>query len=523
MIRMDGSLLNRRFFGRTLAVLLFVTLSVAGMIFALYLFYVANSPYMYLLAASFTILSLIAGFFNIYASIWYFRSFFYDKYLEKINAGLPKITAFPRVAVAIPVYNEDPGMVEKNLKELLKLNYPKGKINFYLADDSTDKKIVAELAKISRKLGVEYIHRENRQGFKAGALNNMLKYSKEEFLAVFDADEYLIDKNFLLDLLPYIADKKVSYVQTEKKYMKHSFFSDSVDIFDAFFYKFIQPARALNNTAVFAGSCGLIRRSALDNIGGFPEYVIEDTFFSFESDMHDYKSMYVPKIYALGRPIKTFTELVKQQWRYNYGDTQFISYFFKRNKESPSGKRKSILAYVDYITHGFGLNYLSAVLIMFTIASIGVVFVALPFAHISVNNFLSGSQLPVYLEILGFFAFTLSLLTPVLLTKIYFKSFSKGFMVFLLNYALAFVRTKAAIATVMNMNPGIHWNRSKLQSGKSDAIFSISNTKTEIAFASIMFGLSAFALSVANLAGGIWLLWYGILYSLATIFLYKYG
>ncbi|MDE1869491.1 MAG: glycosyltransferase [Candidatus Micrarchaeota archaeon] len=520
---MDLSLLNRRFFGRTLAVLLFVTLSIAGMIFSVYLFYVANSPYMYLLAATFTLLSLIAGFFNIYASIWYFRSFFYEAYLAKITARLPRLTVLPTVAIAIPVYNEDPHMVKKNVLELKKLNYPKGKIKFYLADDSTDPKIASELSRICKRLGMMYIHRENRQGYKAGALNNALKRSKEEFLAVFDADEFLVDRNFLMDLLPYMSDRKVSYVQTEKKYMKHSFFSDSVDIFDAFFYKFIQPARALNNTAVFAGSCGLIRRSALDKIGGFPEYVIEDTFFSFESDMHDFKSMFVPKIYALGRPIKTFTELVKQQWRYNYGDTQFISYFFRRKNDNPSGKPKSLLSSIDYITHGFGLNYLSAVLIMFTLASIGVVFTTLPFAHISVNNFLSGSQLPVYLEILGFLAFTLSLLTPVLLTKIYFKSFSKGFMVFLLNYALAFVRTKAAIATIMNMNPGINWNRSKLQSGKNDAIFSLSNTKTEIVFAGAMFGLSILAFSQFNIAGGIWLVWYGILYSLATFLLYKYG
>ncbi|MGI0141666.1 MAG: glycosyltransferase [Candidatus Micrarchaeales archaeon] len=520
---MDRSWLNRRFFGRTLAVLLFVTLSVAGMIFSVYLFYVAQSPYMYLLAASFTALSLIAGFFNIYSSIWYFRSFFYESYLKKIKSALKKFSGHPSVAVAVPVYNEDPAMVEKNVTQLMKLNYPKNKIRFYLLDDSTDMEIAASLSKMSKKLGLIYLHRDDRQGFKAGALNNMLKHSKEEFLAVFDADEYLIDRNFIVDTLPYMSDEKVSYIQTEKQYAKYSFFSDSVNIFDAFFFKFIQPARALNNTAVFAGSCGFIRRAALDDIGGFPEYVIEDTFFSFESDMHRYKSMYLPKVYALGRPIKTFTELVKQQWRYNYGDTQFISYFFKRKSQKAEKRKPHILAYMDYITHGFGLNYLSVVLIMFTFVSIGVVFAALPFAHISISNFLSTSQLPIYLEILGFFAFTLSLLTPVLLTKIYFKSFSKGFMVFLLNYALAFVRAKAALATIMNMNPGINWNRSKLRSGKNNIGYSVWNTKSEIAFASVMFGLSAYALSIFNLAGGIWLAWYGILYSLATVLLFKYG
>ncbi|MDE1762210.1 MAG: glycosyltransferase [Candidatus Micrarchaeota archaeon] len=521
---MNYSLLNRSFLGRTLTVLLFITLSVAGMVFSVYLFSIARSPYMYILAVSFMGLSLIAGFFNVYASIWYFRSYFYDGYIKEVVSGFRKSSAKPTVAVVVPVYNEDPEMVERNIAKLRELDYPKSRMHFYLADDSTDERMAASLESVSKKHGFEYIHRDNRTGFKAGALNNALSASKEEFVAVFDADEYLTDKNFITDLLPFFQNKKIAYVQTEKRYAKHSFFSDSVDVFDAFFFKFIQPARSLNNTAIFAGSCGLIRRSALEKIGGFPEYVIEDTFFSFESDMHDFKSLHYPKVYAIGRPIKTFSELVKQQWRYNYGDTQFISYFFRRK-----GYRKgSPLSNIDYITHGFGLNYLSVVLIMFTIVSIGVVFAALPFAHFNFQNisanFLSANKIAIYLEILGFFAFTLSLLTPVLLTKIYFKSFKKGFMIFLLNYALAFVRTKAAVATFLKgANPGIHWNRNGVKTVKNNFPYAVANTRTEISFAAVMFGLGAFSLLQSNISGGVWLLWYGVLYSLSTVMLYKYG
>lgn len=521
---MKRHFLDRSLLGRFLTVILFATLSVAGMIFSIYLFTIAQNIYMYLLAASFTTLSLVAGFFNIYASIWYFRSFFYESYLDNIKKGFKKVNSYPSVAIAIPVYNEDPAMVEKNAKELLKMNYPKEKLSYFLLDDSTDKEITHKLEIMCKKIGIDYIHRNTRQGFKAGALNNMVKNSKAQLLAVFDADEYLTDKNFIVDLIPYFQDEKISYIQTEKKYTPHSFFSDSVDIFDAFFFKFIQPARALNNTAVFAGSCGLIRMSALKNIGGFPEYVIEDTFFSFESNIHEYKSLYVPKIYALGRPIKTFTELVKQQWRYNYGDTQFIGYFFNRKKKYTKGSAIThLLANMDYITHGFGLNYLSFVVIGFTIVSIGVIFAALPFVHLDVNSIFNSGQLGIFLEVLGFLAFTLSLLTPVLLTKIYFKSFKKGLMVFLLNYALAFVRIKAAIATVVGTNPGIHWNRSKLESGVNDIEYSLLNTKAEVAFAAVMFGLGIFALSEFNIAGSIWMVWYAFLYSLATILLFKYG
>ncbi len=511
--------IDRKFLTRLFTAMMFVILSVAGVGFAIYLFFVSTSLYTYLIAICFMLLSLVSGFFNIYASVWYVRSYFYTDYLRNINKNLEPITSFPTVAVVVPAYNEEAAMVKKNLTRLKELNYPKDKIRFYLADDSTKPEISGELEMFCKRNGIHFLHRKNRTGYKAGALNEFMKISRESFVAIFDADEYLTDKNFLMDTLPYFQDPCLSYVQTEKRYMKGSFFSDSVDTFDAFFFTFIQPARALNNTAVFAGSCGLIRRAALDKIGGFPEYVIEDTFFSFESDAHNFKSLYLPKVYALGRPISTFSALVKQQWRYNYGDTQFIGYFFKRAGFS---KRKSPLSNMDYVTHGFGLNYLSVFLILFTILSIGIVFSSTPFAHITMAEFFTQNQLSFDLELLGLFAFTLSLFVPIILAKMYFKSWRKGLMVFLLNYALAFIRTKAAIATFLNKDPGLEWNRNKI-SQKMDIVSTMMNTKVEIAFSGLMFVLAFVAYSQSNIAGTLWLMWYGVLYALTTIFLHKYG
>jgi cellulose synthase/poly-beta-1,6-N-acetylglucosamine synthase-like glycosyltransferase len=517
----EASSPRKEYVGRLLTVILFSVLSAAGFGFSIYLFYVANSIYMIFLAIFFTILSLFAGFFNIYASIWYFRSYFYTGYLKKITDGLKPMESLPKVALVMPVYNEDPEMVERNLKELWKMNYPKAKLEVFVADDSTEQDYINRIERSCGKLGVTFVHRKERKGYKAGAINNIIyNLTDAPFFAVFDADEYLSNPNFLKDLLPYFQDDKLAYVQTEKRYAKGTFFSDCVDIFDAFFFKFIQPARALDNTAIFAGSCGLINKSAFMEIGGFPEYVIEDTFFSFESDMHGFKSIYIQDVYALGRPVRSFTELAKMQWRYNYGDTQFISYYFQKKGYT---KRKTPFSVPNYVTHGLGLNYISIFLILFTIASIGITFTAVPFAHIDVFHFLQTNTMQLDLELLGFFAFTLSLLTPALLTRIYFKSWAKGLMVFLLNYALAFVRTKAALATLINKNPGMHWNKLKYMGFSGNALSSLRNTGTEVVFASMMFVLAYFALAQSNIAGGIWLTWYGFLYLLATAFLYKYG
>ena len=506
---------------RFLGIIMFSVLTAMGLIFSVYLLLNAQSAYTYAIAIMFFCLSALSGVFNIASSYWYYRSYFYDVHIDNITKSLKPLSRFPTVAIAVPTFNEDPEMVIENMKVLKGMNYPSDKKHYYLLDDSTDAEARSKLSRFCKKDGITYLHRNSRKGYKAGALNNMLKHSKEEFVAVFDYDETLTDKNFLMETLPYFSDMSVSYVQTEKRYAKGTLFSDTVDLFDAFFFKFIQPARALNNTAIFAGSCGIIRRDAIDSIGGFPEYIIEDTFFSFESDINKYKSLYVPKVYALGKPIKTFSELAKQQWRYNYGDTQFLKYFFTR-KKSENKKLLSPLSKIDYMTHGFGLNYLSTILLLFTIISVFIVFSTFPVSHITLKNLFATNNLNIYLELFGVSALLVSILTPVILTKLYFNSARKGFMIFIVNFALVLVRTKAAISAVFSINPRTRWVRINTRD-EMNLTRAIKNSLAEVSFSALLVSLGAVAIFIDNFSGGVWLLWYGLLYSSTFFFFYKYG
>jgi cellulose synthase/poly-beta-1,6-N-acetylglucosamine synthase-like glycosyltransferase len=512
----DG--IDKERIGRLFTVFVFLTLSVTGFGFAVYLFFVAHSIMLYAIAVIFLMLSIGAGFFNVLASYWYYRSFEYNRYVENFRKNLKPVKDYPTVSVVMPTHTESIHEIKKNLIELKKINYQKGKMHIFVLNDSENLEMKKNLEGICNKLHVKFINKENNIGYKAGSLNNFLKHSKDEFVAIFDADEYLEDKNFLVDTIPFFQDEKIAYVQTEKRYRKGTFFSDSVDIFDAFFFRFIETSRSMDNTAIFSGSCGVIRRSVIDEVGGFPEVMIEDTFFSLESDLKGYRGFYLPKVYARGEPITTFTGLVKQQWRYNYGDTQFIAYFLKKKDK----KKKHWFQRVNYTAHGFGLNYLSLGLILFTLISLLIVFSSLPFAHINVSSIsslfkISGIEIA---ELLGLFAFLLSMFVPAILTKMYFKSFKKGVMVFLLNYALAFVRAKAAIAAMVGSTKRPSWGN---KSGYNNNIISaIGNTKTEMAFTGILVLLGIVALSRSNIAGGIWLIWYAGMYSLATLFFYKY-
>ncbi len=496
---------------------LVIILDVVGIGFAVYLITISSNLYTIAIAAIFLLLTIIATFFNTLAAFSYYDSYFYEKEFKKIKAKTKPLSNYPTVAIAVPTYNEEPKMVEHTISKLMQIEYPKDKLKIYLLDDSTKEEIANELRRFSEEEGIFYLHRDNRRGFKAGALNNMLKYSKEEFIAIFDADEYLVNKNFLIDLIPFFEDKKVGYVQTEKRYAKSNFFANSIDLFNGFFFSFVQTSRATHNTSIFAGSCGIVRRSALDDIGGFPKYVIEDTFLSFKQKLKKYKSIYVPRVYALGRPINKFSAFAKQQWRYNYGGTQFLGFYLKNRKK----RHFRLIEHIDYISLGFGLNYLSVILLLFTVLSILIVFANFPFNSYGWNNILNPAYIKSYLEIFGIMALLLSFLAPILVSRIYFGSFGYGVMIFLLNFALAFIRTKAAIAAALHLNPVKGWAKGESQKLKR-AFAAFKNSVAEVTFATILFILSIFAFITNNPSGGLWLVWYSLLYSSTFYFFYKY-
>ena len=515
--------MDKNLFLRGISIFLFSVLTVLGIGFSIYIMLITKSVLSEAVALAFLMLSAISGFFNTFTSYSYYRSYLYDKHLEKIQKGLKPLQRYPTVAVVMPVYNEDKNITERNFLRLMEMEYPKDKISFYLLDDSTDARIRNELKRFASRTGISYIHREDRRNFKAGALNNFCMNAKEEFLAIFDYDEYLSDKKFVLDLLPYFSNKKLSYVQTEKRFQKGTFFSDTVDIFHGFFFKFIQPSRALNNTGIFAGSCGMIRTSYLKKMGGFPEYVTEDTFFSFESDANGYESLYLPKNYALGAPITKFSHLAKQQWRYNYGDTQFLGYFVGKILGKENKKPKSRWLMVDYVTHGFGLNYISVVLIIFTLVSVAIVFSGLTIVPSSgIAGMLTSSSAEIVFETLGVLAFSLSLLAPVVVTKLYFGSLKKGFMMLMLNFALAFIRTKAALLAIFNSTVNNSWTGISFLKAEKGIIFALKNSVVETVFSGALFVLGIVAMLINNMYGGLWLMGYGVFYISTAYMFYKY-
>src|SRR5437763_13290029 len=148
--------------------------------------YHLNSFDIFILAPYLTILSILA----IYGIHRYHLVFLYLRHKNKVALPKAKLQELPKVTVQLPVYNEM-YVVERLVEAACKIRYPRELLEIQLLDDSTDgtKEIAAQCVERHQALGfnIHHIHRANRSGFKAGALENGLKEAAGEFIAIFDA------------------------------------------------------------------------------------------------------------------------------------------------------------------------------------------------------------------------------------------------------------------------------------------------------------------------------------------------
>jgi len=508
---MDRELLKRQFL-----VLLVLVLSLLGISFGTYLTIITPTLYTKFLAVLFLVCTLIATFFNVMGAMYFYRSY---------KAPMPKIQPlkrFPTVAMVVVSYNEPPEMVTETIENLKKVDYPRNKLSFYLLDDSTDRGIVAKLSDYCREAGVRFIHRTNREGFKAGALNNFLKDAKEEYLAIFDADEILTDRSFLKETLGCFTDDRTAFVQTSKRYAKGSLFADTVDSNFAFFANFIQVSRSLDDMPMFAGSCGVIKKEILEKIGGFDHSLVEDAAFSLKADANGYGGVFIPKIYALGKPIENFTSFGAQQWRYNCGNTQLLPNYLANMKKFSLKKQ---LGYIAFI---FGLHYLSVLLILFAILSTLIAFANLHgietmyYTVVISRNLSIPITLKFQLELLNVATILTTLLGVLLISKIYFGSFRLGVQAYFLNFGVAFIRAKAAFAALFAKASkfGVikKTNLPRLPLQKALRL-----TWMETSFSSLLLIAGLVSLSNSDWASSFWLVWYSALFMSPFYFAYSRG
>ena len=184
--------------------------------------YQANAFDLALLIPYFIVLIILAA----YGAHRYWLVYLYYKHKKnKTTEPSAHFDELPRVTVQLPIFNEQ-YVVERLLDAVCRLEYPKEKLDIQLLDDSTDETVEVARILVERyaALGnpVVYLHRDNREGYKAGALEAGLKTAKGEFVAIFDAD-FVPPSDFLMQCIHHFTDPKVGMVQTRWTHINRNY------------------------------------------------------------------------------------------------------------------------------------------------------------------------------------------------------------------------------------------------------------------------------------------------------------
>jgi len=276
------------------------------------------------LGVYFAVLCVLA----LYGSHRYRMAFLYYRHKFKIptpNGALPQL---PRVTIQLPVFNEM-YVVERLIEAVCRIEYPRELLEIQVLDDSTDETcgIARAVVERHRRAGqdITYIHRTNRQGFKAGALENGLHTAKGEYVAVFDAD-FVPAPDFLQRTVPFFADPKVGMVQVRWGHLNREFsiLTQAQSIFlDG---HFIIEHTARNRSGAFFnfnGTAGIWRRSAITDAGGWQhDTLTEDLDLSYRAQLKGWQFIFLPEVISPAEVPVDMNAFKSQQHRWAKGSIQ---------------------------------------------------------------------------------------------------------------------------------------------------------------------------------------------------------
>ncbi|MEZ5052542.1 MAG: glycosyltransferase family 2 protein [Chitinophagales bacterium] len=249
-----------------------------------------------------------------------------EQHLEPLK--MEDAATFPTVTVQLPIYNEL-YVIERLIDAVAVFEYPANKLDIQVLDDSTDETVDVVAARVAywkeKGVQIEQVHRVDRKGFKAGALQEGLKTAKGEFVAIFDAD-FIPASDFLLQTVPYFNDDKVAVVQTRWEHLNKDYsILTKIQAF-ALDMHFRVEQSGRNSAGYFMnfnGTAGLWRVAAIQDAGGWmSDTLTEDLDLSYRAQLKGWKFRYVETIASPAELPTDMNAVKSQQYRWNKGGAE---------------------------------------------------------------------------------------------------------------------------------------------------------------------------------------------------------
>ncbi|MCA9514070.1 MAG: UDP-forming cellulose synthase catalytic subunit, partial [Myxococcales bacterium] len=234
---------------------------------------------------------------------------------------------WPTVDIYIPTYNEPLDVVKAAIIAAKNQDWPESRFRVYLLDDGRR----PEFRAYCEKVGVSYVTRPDNKHAKAGNINHALKKTRGDFVAIFDCD-HIPTRSFLQLAMGWLQrDDRMAMVQTPHHFHSPDPFERNLRTFrrvpneGELFYGMLQRGNDLWNATFFCGSCAVIRRAPLEEIGGIaPETVTEDAHTMLKLHRRGYSSAYLDVPQASGLATESLSAHIGQRIRWARGMTQIF-------------------------------------------------------------------------------------------------------------------------------------------------------------------------------------------------------
>ncbi|MDB9777504.1 glycosyltransferase family 2 protein [Polaribacter sp.] len=334
---------------------------------------------------------------------------------------LSKSEEVPFVTIQLPVFNEM-YVMERLLENIVKLKYPKEKLEIQVLDDSTDESVETTALQIKKLqeqgIDIQHICRTNRQGFKAGALKEGLKTTKGEIIAIFDAD-FLPEEDWLLKTVPYFKDEKIGVVQTRWGHINRNYSTlTKIQAFalDAHFTLEQVGRNSKGHFINFNGTAGLWRKECIYDAGNWEgDTLTEDLDLSYRAQLKKWEFKYLENVETPAELPVIISAARSQQFRWNKGGAEN---FQKMTKRVLKAKELPLKTKIHSILHLLNSSMFLNVFIV-AILSIPMLYIKNEYAH-----------LKNYFYMMSFFVIS-SLIFFICYWQMYKRMYGGGFVKFL--------------------------------------------------------------------------------------------
>jgi cellulose synthase/poly-beta-1,6-N-acetylglucosamine synthase-like glycosyltransferase len=265
---------------------------------------------------------------SIYGLHRYVLVYLYYKYQKNAPRPAGRFEKLPKVCIQLPMFNEQ-FVARRIIERTCEIEYPKDRLQIQVLDDSTDSTVDIARSTVEdfkrHGFDIQYIHRTDRTGYKAGALANGMKFTDAEFVAIFDAD-FIPPHDILQKTIHYFTDPKVGMIQSRWEHLNrdHSLLTKSQAILLDGHFMIEHTARNRSGRFMsFNGTAGLWRRTCIEEAGGWEhDTLTEDLDLSYRAQMKGWKFVFLPQVVSPAELPPEINAFKQQQHRWTKGGAQ---------------------------------------------------------------------------------------------------------------------------------------------------------------------------------------------------------